>query len=174
MKRTLYPGILAIFLLSLVPTSGYAIVDGQTFQDWRAKCTSTDNDKNPQTTCHVFQDLLQKESGKRVLHIAIGYLPGKKPLAMIITLPLGISLPPGLSMRIDEKNGKQVPLQACFTNGCQTAFELEPAWQKKLMAGKNAEVIFYNIRNQAISIPVSLKGITAAINALETNAPSRK
>jgi len=159
--------ILTALLFSLTPNTAYAIVDGKTFQDWRAKCVKSNKGKVQQTSCHVFQDLLQKESGKRVLHIAIGRVPGKQSLAVIITLPLGISLPPGLTIRIDEKDDKQIPLQACFTNGCQTAFELEPKWQKKLTAGNNAEVIFHNIHNQAISIPVSLKGITAAIKALQ-------
>jgi len=165
--RALRRWLLLAILLSLIPINGHAIVDGQTFQDWRAKCVSPDEKKPQQTNCHVFQDLLQKESGKRVLHVAIGHLSDKQPLAMIITLPLGIALPQGISMRIDEKDNKQIPLQACFTNGCQAAFELESSWLKKLKAGKNAEVIFYNLRNQAISIPVSLKGITAAINALQ-------
>jgi len=144
-----------------------AITDGQSFKDWRAKCVAIDGKAKTATSCHIFQDLLQKESGKRVLHIAIGHLPNKQPLAVIITLPLGISLPPGLSLRVDEKDTRQAPLQACFANGCQAAFELEPKWEKLLSAGKSAEVIFYNIHNKPISIPVSLRGISAAIRALK-------
>lgn len=160
--RSLIP---AVLFLSLLSANVHAITDGQLFKDWRARCVS--NNKPAQTNCHIFQDLLHKESGKRVLHIAIGSLAKKSPLAMIITLPLGISLPQGLTIRIDEKNPKHVPLQACFKDGCQAAFEMDPKWLKLLAAGKNAEVIFYNINKQAISIPVSLKGITAAIKALK-------
>lgn len=158
--------LLWITIFCLIPSHAQAIQNGQTFQDWRAVCVET-TAKQTKVNCHVFQDLLQQQTGKRVLHIAIGSVPDKKQLAVIITLPLGISLPQGITIRIDEKDPKQIALQACFTNGCQAAFELQPAWQKKLMAGKNAEVIFYNIRNRAISIPVSLKGITAAIKALQ-------
>lgn len=155
----------ALFLL-LIPLSAHAVTDGQIFQDWRAVCVPAGQEQQ-QSNCHIFQDLLQKESGKRVLHIAIGHLPGKQALAIVITMPLGISLPPGLTIRIDEKDPKQIPLQACFTDGCQAAFELQSDWQNKLMDGKSAEVIFYNLRNEAISVPVSLNGITAAINAIQ-------
>jgi len=159
-----HPAVLAAALLFLSSFNAHGITDGQTFDDWRAQCIASSDKQG--ANCHIFQDLLQKESGKRVLHIAIGHLPGKQPLAIIITLPLGISLPPGLSIRIDEKDPRQLAIQACFSNGCQAAFELDPQWQKKLTTGKRAEVIFYNIHNQAISIPVSLKGISAAMKTL--------
>ncbi|MCW8962971.1 MAG: invasion associated locus B family protein [Gammaproteobacteria bacterium] len=165
---TASPQRLSISLLLLLAAPYvHAITDGQSFQDWRAKCVNASDKDKQSTNCHIFQDLLQKETGKRVLHIAIGHLPGKQPLAVIITLPLGISLPQGTSLRVDEKDSRTVPLQACFANGCQAAFELEAKWEKLLSAGNNAEVIFYNIHNQPISIPVSLKGISAAIKALK-------
>ena len=110
---------------------------------------------------------MHKESGKRVLHVAIGKLPQQKTLTMIVTLPLGIALPQGITIRIDGDNAKNIPIQACFANGCQTAFQPEASWMKKFAAGNKAEVIFHSIQNQAISIPVSLKGVTAAINALK-------
>jgi len=167
--RAWRPRFTILFCLLLAAPITHAITDGQTFQDWRATCIDSGSQQKQVTNCHIFQDLLQKESGKRVLHIAIGHLPDKKPLAVIITLPLGISLPPGLSMRINEKDSRQVPLQACFANGCQAAFELEPKWEKLLSTGNSAEVIFYNIHNQPISIPVSLKGISTGIKALRSN-----
>ena len=157
--------ITTLFLLSQAPA--YAITDGKVYGDWRAKCVESANPAQQQSSCHVFQDLLQKDTGKRVLHLAIGRLPGKKPLAIIITLPLGVSLPPGLSIVIDNQFKRQEAMQACFTNGCQAAFELEPVWLQRLARGKQAEVIFYNIHNQPISIPVSLKGIDAALKDLQ-------
>ena len=159
--------IIAALLTSLLAGPAQAITDGEDFQDWRAKCvTSEDKTKTPTTACHVFQDLLHKESGKRVLHIAIGKLPKQKTLTMIVTLPLGIALPQGITIRIDGEHAKNLPLQACFTNGCQAAFQPEPSWMNTFAAGNKAEVIFHNVQNQAISIPVSLKGVTAAIKAL--------
>lgn len=166
--RKIYPAIFAGLLVVLYSGNLAAITDGENFQDWRAKCVSSEDKSKPQiASCHVFQDLLHKESGKRVLHIAIGQLPDQKQLTFIITLPLGIALPQGITIRIDKDNAKKLPIQACFTNGCQSAFQPEAEWMKKFTAGNQAEVIFYNVQNQAISIPVSLKGVTAAVNALQ-------
>ena len=158
--------ITALLLLSQSPA--YAITDGQVYGDWRAKCVEAGNSGQQRSSCHIFQDLLQKDTGKRVLHLAIGRLPDKQPLAIIITLPLGISLPPGLKILIDGQYQRQEALHACFANGCQAAFELEPVWLNRLTRGKQAEVIFHNIHNKPISIPVSLKGIGAALKELQT------
>lgn len=159
--------VLVLLTAAAWSSSCLAIEDGQIFKDWRAKCVSSDTAASSnERSCHIFQDLLQKESGKRVLHVAIGYLPKQQPLTIIITLPLGISLPPGIRLRIDEKQQKDLVIQACFANGCQAAFQPDQAWLKGLMAGSKAEVIFNNIHNQAIGVPVSLQGITAGIKAL--------
>lgn len=169
----IYRPIPLFFLLVTALYSGtsYALTDGQNFQDWRAKCVPGDKQTAPtsERTCHIFQDLLHKDSGKRVLHMAIGYLPGQQPVTIIVTLPLGISIPPGITIRIDDKNSKTLAVQACFANGCQAAFQPDPAWLAALSKGLKAEVIFSNIQNQAISIPVSLKGITAGMKALKTD-----
>ena len=158
------------FLLALAwyCSVAHAVTDGQNFQDWRVKCVSGEKPSaNSEQTCHIFQDLLHTDSGKRVLHMAVGYLPGQQPLTIIITLPLGISIPPGISIRIDEKHQQNLAIQACFPNGCQAAFQPDEAWLAAFSAGSKAEVIFNNIHNQAISIPVSLKGVTAGIRALK-------
>ena len=152
-------------MAGLFSSYALAITDGQNFQDWRAKCLTTEDKK---TNCHIFQDLSHKESGKRILHIAIGKLPDQDILTMILTLPLGIALPQGVAIGIDGENGKRLPIQACFASGCQTAFQPESEWIDKFAAGKTAQVIFHNIQNQAISIPVSLKGVTAGIKALRS------
>lgn len=152
-----------LLLVSAGPV--HAVKDGDVFKDWRAKCVTANDQTQP--SCHIFQDLLQKESGKRVLHIAIGELSSQPTMAVIVTLPLGISLPPGIRIRVDQQDARQIPLQACFANGCQAAFELDKQWHKQLTAGNTAEVVFYNLHNQPISIPVSLKGISAALKALK-------
>ena len=161
--------LISIFSLSMASSAASAMVDGETYGDWRAECLKPTTGKKQQPSCHVFQNLLGKESGKRVLHMAIGPIPGKKTLALIITTPLGILLPAGLTLRIDGKDPKRIPMQACFQKGCQAIFPLQSAWQKKLMGGNKAEVIFYNIQNKPISIQISLKGITAAVTALQAN-----
>jgi invasion protein IalB len=163
--------ILIIGLITMTFSgNGLAITDGQNFQDWRSKCVTNRQAEGAApaiTTCHVFQDLLHKESGKRILHIAIGKLPDQEKYTFIVTLPLGIALPQGLTLRIDGQHAIKQAIQACFTTGCQAAFQPDKQWINHFKAGKEAEAIFHNIQNQAISIPVSLKGVTAALQALD-------
>ena len=141
-----------------------AVEDGKEIGDWRVQCATA---KDEQKNCHIFQDLLEKESKKRVLHIAVGTLPGQQSAtAAIITLPLGISLLPGTYFKIDDNEALTLPIQACFSDGCQTILKLEETTLKALKNGDKAEVIFHNISNQAISIPVSLKGFSEAIAAI--------
>ncbi len=156
MRKHLYPLILLLFC-----SSSYAVENGKEFGDWKVQCTDEETQQ-----CHIFQDLLEKESKQRVLHISVGKLQGNEDIATILTLPLGISLPPGIGIRIGDQDPKAIPLQACFTNGCQAAIKLDQESIAAMREQNEAEVYFYNLENKAIAIPVSLRGFSDALNAI--------
>lgn len=116
--------------------------------------------------CIIFQNLVLKKTHQLLLHVAVGHLPDDKP-ALIMTLPLGISLPEGVGVKVD--NGKQieVPVQRCQRNGCIAGLLLKDKLLAAMKAGREADVTFYDARRRPITVPVSLKGFTAGYSSLE-------
>ena len=156
--------LLGLLLLSIHP-AGLAIKDGQAFNDWKALCPGKET--GDQVSCHIFQNLVAKDGKTRILHIAIGYVKGKKEPAAIITLPLGISLAPGIGLRVDDDQSVRFPFHACFNSGCQAGFPVNDALMDKFKKGSKLFIRVYDLSNQPADIPVSLKGFTAAIEALK-------
>jgi invasion protein IalB len=138
--------------------------DGQSFKDWTARCeTLQDGTKVP---CYIFQNLLLKKDNQRLLHVAVGYLAeGDKPVAFF-SLPLGVSLPGGLSVTVDEGQPLRLRYERCEPNGCLAPLPLDDQLIRSLKGGRWARVAFFDTTRREISVPVSLLGFTAGFDAL--------
>ncbi|MDX1514297.1 MAG: invasion associated locus B family protein [Gammaproteobacteria bacterium] len=139
--------------------------DGEKFNDWSARCqTAEDSD---QEQCYIFQNLVLKEGGQRVLHIAVMYLRQNNQPAAIVTVPLGVSLPQGVGFQIDEGEKTRFAYERCDASGCTGGLVLTDTLLNSLKKGKQATFSFFSGAGQEIAVPVSLSGFTAGFNALK-------
>ena len=101
----------ALLLAASVVLAGPAAAqpsDGQTFKDWRVRCGKADAAAPP--LCHIFQTVVVSQTAQPFLYIAAGYPPeGTGGPTLFLTLPLGIHLPSGVSLSVDQ--GQPVPAQ---------------------------------------------------------------
>lgn len=139
---------------------------GQKFGDWSIGC---DQDGG-QSVCHLDQAVIDNNTQKPVLQVGVGYLPGqdgKKQPKMVIIVPLGVILPQGLTVQIDDGPGAQVPFLHCMAAGCRTVVNLDAPTIAKFKAGTKAKMTFAAPNGQPVSVPVSLSGFTAGFDALK-------
>jgi invasion protein IalB len=135
------------------------------FQDWAVRCGAPA--EGAPEACEMVQQRLD-EQGQTVLAIAVGRVPNTDDPGMLIILPLGIWLPPGVVLRVD--NGEEVParVERCERRGCQVELLLEPKVLTLLRAGTEANVLFQiydeNGQPKVVGVPFSLLGFTAALN----------
>jgi invasion protein IalB len=135
------------------------------FKDWRVQCQKSEEGKE---LCFVFQDVMLKEGNRHLLRLEMGYVPDKKDqLVAIITVPLGIALPPGVLLKIDEGKELRLPVEHCIPQGCRVLFPVDQDLLGALKAGNQAMVTVHNMGHQPVQIPVSLSGFTAAFNSLK-------
>src|SRR5919106_2941691 len=136
------------------------------FQDWLLRCGRSQ--QGPEV-CELQQQQTDSE-GRTVMAVAVGTVPGSSDLGLLIILPLGILLPPGVSLAID--GGAEVPLRVerCERQGCRIEMLLEPALLNRLKAGREAKGFFeaYDPEGELtrLGVPISLLGFTAALNEL--------
>jgi len=139
-------------------------VHGQTFKNWTTRC-----EKSPGTSlerCFIFQNLVLKDSGQRLVHMAVGYLAANGQAAAVITMPLGISLPPGATISVDGGAAEDIVIERCDTNGCVGAIALSDEMVEALKRGREAHISFHDASRRRISVPVSLLGFTAGFSTL--------
>ncbi len=80
--------------------------------------------------------------------------------------PVGVLLPPGLGLKIDNVDVGNAPFLRCHTFACYAQVVMDDALVAKLKAGKQALFIIYQTEEAGIGIPISLNGFDKAIAAL--------
>ena len=160
--------LLIVGVLSLGPFAPGQVAatpkDGEKFKDWSARCQKSKDAEQEQ--CYIFQNLVLKEGGQRVLHVAIMYLMPKNQPAAIVTVPLGVSLPQGVGLQIDDGEKTRFGYERCDASGCTGGLVLTDAIIESLKKGKQAKFSFHSGAGQEIAVPVSLSGFTAGFSAL--------
>jgi invasion protein IalB len=81
--------------------------------------------------------------------------------------PLGILLPPGLGLKIDDKDVGHAPFLRCHTFACYAQVVVEDPLIEQLKTGKTAIFIIFQAEEAGIGIPISLSGFKEALTELK-------
>ena len=159
------PSVLPLLLaLALYLPGAPAQEPEHKFKDWASRCEKT---KDRGSLCYIFQNLLLKTSKQRLLYVAIGYFGRKQAPMAVFTLPLGVSLPGGVSLKIDKRKKIRIRYERCDKSGCLAPLVLNDQHLKALQSGLKARVGFFDSSGREIAIPVSLLGFTAGFKSLQ-------
>lgn len=140
--------------------------DGKVFQDWTVNCQAMP-EKPTIEACFIRQNVVESESKQPVMQVAAGYLGTSGKPAAVISLPLGIRLPPGVNLKIDKEPRGDLQFERCLPNGCQVQFLLDDQLLKSFKSGIEGEVAFEDGTGRPVAVPFSLKGFTAAFDSLK-------
>lgn len=148
------------------PTEGDAAADQdvQVFKDWYLRCGSA---QTGEKRCILLQDLIDQESKRPLMQLAVGFWGPDNLRGIIITLPLGVTLPPGIEVQIDGQPIGRAPFFQCTVNGCQSRVPLEDELLAKLKAGQGGVVAFRDGQGRNVPLAFSLRGFTAGFGAVQ-------
>lgn len=147
------------------------------FGDWGFICNAQENAEGERVeSCNLFQTALlnanqgeQAEgeaTGQRVLLTRVGYLPGNDNPVLLVTAPLGILLPMGITVEVEGHEAIRIPVQRCDGGGCLAYVVMEEPFVEAFRKGTEAKVTFYDAQRRGVSIPLSLKGFTKGMEEL--------
>lgn len=160
--------LLATALAVVLPVQGLAAQETEKFGNWTAKCEESRG--KVQGGCFIFQNLVLREGGQRVLQFAVGYVATTDVPIALLSLPLGISLPPGVSIRIGDAQPTRVIVERCEPNGCRAGLKLNEALLAQLRAGTQLTVTFHDAERRPIEVPLSLDGFEAGLESLKAKS----
>jgi invasion protein IalB len=113
--------------------------------------------------CRIAQSLLAAGGTVPVMTVRVWRTP--RPL-LLISVPLGIFLKPGLSLQIDATRAEMHVFEICDENGCHAGVPLDDALLAGLRRGRNAVIGFEDSQRRPVRLPLSLTGFTAAFAGL--------
>ncbi len=160
-------GLILLFILACVPLQTAAEDKVKSFNDWGYKCEKPQG--SDQEICFIFQRITSKEDDKRIADTTIAYLPKVEKPVMVVTLPLGVFLPAGIKLQVDDAkdDSSRAPFIQCIQDGCQARLQMDSKLITKMKGGKRLVVAFLTPQQKQLAFPISLNGFTAAINSLK-------
>lgn len=119
------------------------------------------SDQSKSKVCLVHYEQRTAPSGAVVVSVAIRQIEGTEKERFIVMVPLGVAIPHGLKVRVD--NGEPIDLRysLCHPQGCTAEGDASKEFVAKLKKGNKLLIAAVNAFGRVFQLPVHLKGFTA-------------
>jgi len=132
--------------------------------DWEVRCDTPPGAQGEQ--CVVMQYVTAADRDDVGLTvIALKTADGQARILRVLA-PLGVLIPRGLGLRLDEEDIGSAGFVRCLPNGCVAEVIMDDALLQKLSNGKLATFVIYQTPEEGIGIPISLAGFKDGFAAL--------
>jgi invasion protein IalB len=105
--------------------------------------------------CSVEETLVLANTGQVVASVGVRTQSHTAPV-IILRVPVGLYLPAGLNIQIDNAKPEPVPLQTCDAQGCYAEMQISPALLAALKRGKRLSIICQNVAKNNVVLPLVL------------------
>jgi invasion protein IalB len=132
---------------------------------WIARCASPSRDAPLE--CAIEQNAVLTKTGQTVVLINIRVAPDTRAPVALLQLPLGLNLPVGAKLQIDDGKAIDLQIQTCENRGCYASTPIAPDLLAALRSGKQLKVSFQNMAKETIAIPMPLGDFAAAYDKIK-------
>lgn len=132
---------------------------------WLARCTSTSRDAPLE--CAIEQTAVLTKTGQLIVLINIRVPADTHTPVVAIQLPLGLNLPVGAKLQVDEGKTIDLQIQTCEQRGCYVNTPIPADMLAAMKTGKQLKVSFQNLAKETIAIPMPLTDFAAAYDKIK-------
>jgi invasion protein IalB len=146
---------LAVFGGSTAPASAQGTVRS-VHNDWQIRCDTPPGAQGEQ--CALIQSVTAEDRANVGLTVIVLKTADQKSRLMRVVAPMGVLLPSGLGLKIDQADVGRAGFVRCLPNGCVAEVVMDEELVKKLRTGQTATFIIFQTPEEGIGFPMSLKG----------------
>lgn len=160
-------GAMALLLAAGLP-AGPAAAQGavkQTFDDWQLRCETPAGAKGEQ--CALVQYVAAEDRPNLTLAVIVLKTADNRGTLLRVVAPLGILLPSGLGLKIDQADIGRTLFVRCLSTGCVAEVVMDENLIKQLKTGQQATFIVFQTPEEGVGIPLSLKGFASGFDKLQ-------
>ena len=126
------------------------------FGDWEMRCEKPAGAATEQ--CALIQSLVAEDkSNVNLVVVVLKTSDGKSRLLRVIA-PLGVLLPNGLGLKIDQTDIGRAGFVKCLPTGCVAEVMMDDKLIDQLKGGKVATFIIHQVPEEGIGLPLTLQG----------------
>lgn len=156
-RRTVFvTAIVASAVAALgAPAAAQSIVKAK-HGDWELRCETPPGASHEQ--CALIQSVAAEDKPNvNLVVIVLKTADGKSRLLRVIA-PLGILLPAGLGLKVDQVDVGRAGFVRCLPSGCIAEVTMEDKLIDELSTGQTATFIIFSTPEEGIGIPLALAG----------------
>jgi invasion protein IalB len=154
---------LALALLSSAQAFAQGAVKS-VHKDWQIRCDTPPGAKSEQ--CALIQSVTAEDRANVGLTVIVLKTADEKSRLMRVVAPLGVLLPSGLGLKIDNADIGRAGFVRCLPNGCIAEVVMDDTLIGKLRTGKSATFIIFQTPEEGIGFPMSLDGFGEGYDTL--------
>jgi invasion protein IalB len=126
------------------------------YGDWQIRCDTPPGAQSEQ--CALIQSVTAEDRPNVGLTVIVLKTADQKSRLMRVLAPLGVLLPSGLGLKINQADIGRAGFVRCLPNGCVAEVVMDDNLIKQLRSGQTATFIIFQTPEEGIGIPMSLKG----------------
>ena len=124
--------------------------------DWQVRCDTPPGAQGEQ--CALIQSVTAEDRANVGLTVIVLKTADQKSRLMRVVAPVGVLLPSGLGLKIDQVDVGRAGFVRCLPNGCVAEVVMDDNLVKQLRVGQTATFIIFQTPEVGIGFPMSLKG----------------
>ena len=132
--------------------------------DWQIRCDTPPGAQGEQ--CALIQSVVAEDRSNAGLTVIVLKTADQKSKLMRVVAPLGVLLPSGLGLKLDNQDVGRAGFVRCLPNGCVAEVMMDDNLIGKLRTGQSATFIIFQTPEEGIGFPISLKGLGEGLDKL--------
>ncbi|MDX2263865.1 MAG: invasion associated locus B family protein [Hyphomicrobiales bacterium] len=112
--------------------------------------------------CLTHHERIDGNTGLVLVSAALRQVKGQPKESLMIMVPLGMALPPGAQVKVDDKEPIKLAFTLCHQSGCTAEAEAPKEVVEQMKKGKQMVVAAINLAGQPVGFPVPLVGFGPA------------
>ena len=154
---------LGVLAVAAVPAAAQGVVKGK-YGDWEMRCETPPGASREQ--CALIQSVAAEDRPNvNLVVIVLKTADGKSRLLRVVA-PLGVLLPSGLGLKVDDSDIGRAGFVRCLPTGCIAEVTMEDKLIDQLGKGKSATFIIFQTPEEGIGIPLTLSGFKDGFDKL--------
>ncbi len=145
---------------SLLALTGPASAQGavrSVHGDWQIRCDTPPGAQGEQ--CALIQSVVAEDRSNAGLTVIVLKTADQKSKLMRVVAPLGVLLPSGLGLKLDNVDVGRAGFVRCLPNGCVAEVVMDDKLLGQIRTAKTATFIIFETPEEGIGFPLSLNGI---------------
>ena len=149
--------IAGALLVALTGTAGAQGAVRSIHGDWQIRCDTPPGAQGEQ--CALIQSVVAEDRSNAGLTVIVLKTADQKSKLMRVVAPLGVLLPSGLGLKLDNVDVGRAGFVRCLPNGCVAEVVMDDKLLGQLRSAKTATFIIFETPEEGIGFPLSLNGL---------------